>query len=135
MSHRLWVDYDHVEHISNGIECQDSRLIRRVLHQGAYTLHSIAERLEINEEILDTSFLIFQQALQSEGELLFEKMLEHPLVCSLYAAAKVKEYSLKFNEIMAASKDVLGLAAGPFEELFQTVKIDERRKNIIDYYN
>lgn len=42
VSHRLWVDYDHVEHISNGIECQDSRLIRRVLHQGAYTLHSIA---------------------------------------------------------------------------------------------
>lgn len=79
--------------------------------------------------------MIFQQALQSEGELLFEKMLEHPLVCSLYAAAKVKEYSLKFNEIMAASKDVLGLAAGPFEELFQTVKMEERRKNIIDYYN
>jgi hypothetical protein len=36
---------------------------------------------------------------------------------------------------LAATKEVLGLASGPFEDLFQGVKINEKRENIIDYYN
>lgn len=59
--------------------------------------------------------------------LLYEKMLEHIIACSLYASAKVKEHPLKFNEILAAMKEVLGLASGPFNEMIEGVKIDDRR--------
>lgn len=62
-------------------------------------------------------------------------MLEHIIVCALYAAAKVRERSLKFNQILAALKEVLGLASGHFNELVEAVRIGERRINIIVYYN
>lgn len=32
-----------------------------------------------------------------EGELIYQKMLEHLIVCSLYAATKVRECSIRFN--------------------------------------
>lgn len=54
-------------------------------------------------------------------------MLEHIIACSLYASAKVKEHHLKFNEILAAMKEVLGLASGPFNEMIEGVKIEDRR--------
>lgn len=54
-------------------------------------------------------------------------MLEHIIVCSLYAASKVRELPLKFNEILSALKEVLGLASGPFNELVEAVRVNERR--------
>lgn len=41
------------------------RLTKRVVHQGAYILNFLSKKLELCDELIDSSFLIFQQALQT----------------------------------------------------------------------
>jgi hypothetical protein len=41
-------------------------------------------------------------------------MLEQLLICCIYAAARVREQALKFNDVLVAVKEVLGLSLGPF---------------------
>jgi len=59
--------------------------------------------------------LIFQEALRSPENLLFDRALEQILLCSIYAGSRVGGLTTKFNEILGVCKEVLGLSAANYE--------------------
>lgn len=57
------------------------------------------------------------------------------ILCSIYAATKVNDLAIRFNEILSVCREVLGLSAPNYEELIDRVRIGEKRDNIIMFYN
>lgn len=81
------------------------------------------------------SYMIFQEALKAPEKLLLERSLSQLILCSIYAATKVQEVAIKFNEILSVCREVLGLSTSNYEELIDRVKVGEKRDNIIIFYN
>lgn len=49
ISHRLWKEVSNLKCIQKNITNIGERLTKRVIHQGAYTLHFLSKKLELNE--------------------------------------------------------------------------------------
>jgi hypothetical protein len=48
VSHRLWTHLDHID-LLTAENANQSRLMRRILHQGAYVLHFLSKKLDLAE--------------------------------------------------------------------------------------
>lgn len=104
-----------MEVIGEEFESSQHRLFKRLMHQAAFEIHFLCRRLSQEETVEDLSYLIFQEALKSPEKLLFERSLEHLILCSIYAATKVEEAPIKFNEILGVCREVLGLSSAHYE--------------------
>lgn len=56
-------------------------------------------------------------------------------MCALYAAAKVREQPLKFNDILSGLREVLGLSCAWFEQMVEGVRLGEGTGSVILFYN
>jgi transcription initiation factor TFIIIB Brf1 subunit/transcription initiation factor TFIIB len=62
----------------------------------------------------EAAFLILQHALKGEGRLLQGRALGQLLLCSLYAAVRVADLPVKFGELLASYRNVLGLSVSHY---------------------
>jgi hypothetical protein len=101
-----------------------------------YQIFFLSKKLGIEEESMNSMFLLCQFALAEHTNLLIHRNLYHLILCSAYAVAKAKGVDTPFYKILTAFKELNNLEKDDYEQLSEQIHMGDRDDaDIITFYN
>ncbi|KAJ3701533.1 hypothetical protein LUZ61_005238 [Rhynchospora tenuis] len=110
----------------------------KILKLGAIRIRSLCERLRQPQQILDRVYGLFQQIIDKQTHLFFNRHVDQIILCCFYGVAKVSRLNLTFKEIVSSYKKEPQCKPEVFRNVFvgsSNMRIGICHVDIITFYN
>lgn len=113
----------------------------KIMKLAAVRINGMVERLRLSQPIRESVYSLFQQILNQQTALFFNRHIDQILLCCFYGIAKISQLSLTFREIILNYRKQPHCKPQVFRSVFvdwsseRRGKIAQEHVDIIAFYN